>query len=183
MRTTMRWSPNSQSHGIHFLTIPSVFNLYDKESRVSTVNEGFWQEIKGTQSRKQQGRKAAKLLQTTGLEAEGIFIHLANIDFCLCCSFHQCFKLTPHPHPPPPSLHAPLWHRAGSVLGGFIKVAHRSHDVVHSLLTTISSDFCILLYYLIALKRFFYQSQTEAEENCLALGCINHPECCTLYCI
>lgn len=88
-----------------------------RSSRVSTVNEGFWQEIKGTQSGKQRGGDAAKLLQTTSLEAEGIFIHPANIDFCLCCSFHQCFKLSPHHHLPVP----PLWHRAGSVLGGFIK--------------------------------------------------------------
>lgn len=33
----------------------------------------------------------------------------------------------------------PLWHWAASVLCGFMKVAHQSHDVIHSLLTTISS--------------------------------------------
>lgn len=136
-----------------------------KSSRVSTVNEGFWQEIKGTQSRKQHRRKAAKLLQTTSLEAEGIFIQPANIDFCLCCSFHQRFKLKPHPQPPPPPLRAPLWHRAGRVLGGFIKVAHQSHDVVHSLLTRISSEFCVPLYRLITSKRFFYQSQTLRQKR------------------
>lgn len=134
-----------------------------KSSRVSTVNEGFWQEIKGTQSRKQQEREAAQLLQTTGLEAEGIFIHPANIDFCLCCSFHQCFKLTLNPQPPLPPPCAPLWLGAGSVLGGFRKVAHQSHDVVHSLLTTLSSDFYILLYRRI--KRFFYQSQTLRQKR------------------
>lgn len=126
-----------------------------KSSGVSTVNEGFWHEIKGTQSRKQQGRKAAKLLQTTSLEAEGIFIHPANIDFCLCCFFHQCFNL---PAPPSPAKTTtspwPPLARGLSVLGGFIKVAHQSHDVVHSLLTTISSGFCILLYYLITSKGF-----------------------------
>lgn len=135
-----------------------------KSFRVSTVNEGFWHEIKGTQSRKQQGREAAKLLQTTGLEAGGIFIHPANIDFCLCCSFHQCFKLTsPIPNryhhlsvPPSGTGPAESW-----VV--FTKVAHRSHDAVHSLLTTVSSDFCVLLYR--HFKRFFYQSQTPRQER------------------
>lgn len=104
-RCTMRWMLNSQLHTIPPLTIPSCFYCMIKSSKVSTVNRGFWQKIKKTQSRKQQGGKAAKLLQTTGLEAEGIFIHPANIDFFLCCSLHQCFKHIPptlHPLPPPP---------------------------------------------------------------------------------
>lgn len=38
----------------------SIFMI--KGSRISTVNEGFWQETNGPQGRKQQKRKAAKLL-------------------------------------------------------------------------------------------------------------------------
>lgn len=153
--TTMKWMLNSPSHTIPPLIIPSCFYCMIKSSRVSTVNGGFWQEIKETSSRKQQGRKAAKLPQTTGLEAEGIFIHPANIDFFLCCSLHQCFKHTPHPTSPVTTTSsAPLRHRACSVLGGFIKVAHQSHDVVHSLLTTISGDVCVLLCHFITQNVF-----------------------------
>lgn len=100
-RCTMRWMLNSQLHTISPLTISSCFYCMIKSSKVSAVNRGFWQEIKEMQSRKQQERKAPKLLQTTGLEAEGIFIHPANIDFfLLCCSLHQCFKHIPPPHIP-----------------------------------------------------------------------------------
>lgn len=103
-RCTMRWMLNSQLHTISPLMIPSCFYCTIKSSRVSAMNGVFWQEIKKTQSRKQQGRKPAKLLQKTGLEAEGIFIHPANIDFfslLLSPSMLQTYP-TPDPQPPPP---------------------------------------------------------------------------------
>lgn len=122
---------------IHLLRIPLVFNKHSEWGILARDKGHPEQKTAGKNSSQTPPKKKKK---KNSLEAEGIFIHPANIDFCLCCSFHQCFKLTPHPQPPPP-FHALLWHRANNVLGGLIKVAHWSHDVVHLLLTAISSDF------------------------------------------
>lgn len=85
------------------------------------------------------GRKeATKLLQTTSLEALGIFIYPWKywfVSLLLSPSMLQTKAPIPSCHLAVP----PLWHWAASVLCGFMKVAHQSHDVIHSLLTTISS--------------------------------------------
>ena len=158
--TTMWRMPNFQSHAIHLSKIFHFSLCMIKSCRVSTENEGFWQEIKGAHSGKQQGREAAKLLQTSGWEAEGIFIHPANIDFCLCCSFHQCFKLPPlHPQTPPP-LHAPLLAQGRQCPGWFYK-SRTPKSWCGSLTFNYSLQWPLCsIVPSHHLKRFFYQSQT-----------------------
>lgn len=134
MRFTPGWFP-----------LFSIFMI--KSSRISAVNEGFWQEIKGTQGRKQQRRKAAKVLETTSLEAEGISIHPCKYWFLSLLLFPSMLQNKPRSPTTTKHLTMPLSGTGPAVSWvGFIKVAHQSHGVIHSLLTTVSSDFCILLY-------------------------------------
>lgn len=63
--------------------------------------------------------------------------------------------------PPAPS----RWHWTASVLCGFMKVAHQSHDVIHSLSNNLQWPLqYIQLHQSITSKRFFHQSLTLKQE-------------------
>lgn len=110
---------------------------------------------------------------------------LENIDLCLCYSSRRCFKLKP-PSPAAPLPCPPLWHWAASVLCGFMKVAHQSHDVIHSLLTTLSSGLSSTfnstdpsLQKGFSIKVSLRSRRLFFGGGFLALGCRIPPECCT----
>lgn len=125
--------PNSQLHTTD-CSSPG-FNLYDKETQKQPCEWGIVGRNKGHLGWEMSENK---LLQTTSLEALGIFICPWKYWFVSLLLFPSMLQTKT----PIPSRHLavpPLWHWAASVLCGFMKVAHQSHDVIRSLLTTISS--------------------------------------------
>lgn len=174
MRFTPGWFP-----------LFSIFMI--RSSRISAVNEGFWQEIKGTQGRKQQRRKAAKLLETTSLEAEGISIHPCKYWFLSLLLFPSMLQNKPRsPTTTTKHLTIPL-SGTGPVVSwvGFYKSSTPkswcdSLTLHYSLQRPLHST----LYRPHRFKKVFLsKSNSGAEEDCLALGCTNHPECCTFNCV
>lgn len=77
----------------------------------------------------------------------------------------------------------PLWHWAASVLCGFMKVAHQSHDVIHSLLTTISSGLSSTFNSTDPSLQKGFSIKVSLRSRRLfffpPLGCRTRPECCT----